>query len=220
MKDAVNSLPIDLRPTHPLLIMLPDEVGYHNAEVKLMIVGQETNDWEGMIGRHTVGELQEVYKSFVIENDYSRKSTFWRYMRSWSNLIEEATPNSAVSVVWNNIHKLGRVGAKGKANEEIREIQKKHFAVFEEELKVLKPDIVLFFTGPNCDDALKCYLPGIEFRKIDEGTEKQIVQCEHKSLPKLTYRTYHPGYLNRLSPEKYTFNRNTPIEVIIREMQR
>jgi len=215
----VNKLPIDLRPTHPLLIMLPDKVAYHNAEIKLMIVGQETNDWEGMFGRHSVRMLQDIYKRFVVENNYSNKSTFWRYIKKWSGLIEAANPKSSVSVVWNNINKMGRVGTIGKPNKESRWIAEKHFAVFEEELKILKPDIVLFFTGPYYDDALEVYLPGIILQNIKEGTAKQIVHCKHPALPKLTYRTYHPGYLNRLSPEKYSFNREIPIDLIIREMQ-
>lgn len=200
--------------------MLPDEAVYHKADTKMMIVGQETNDWEGIFGRHSIESLQYVYKNFMIEDSYSVKSTFWRYMQNWSKLIETGTPNGTASIVWNNIYKMGRVSEIGKPNNKIQLITKKHFNVFEEELKILKPDIVLFLTGPNYDNALQSFLPEIKLHKIEEGAERQIVRCKHQALPKLAYRTYHPGYLNRLTPGNKPFHRETPIEVILREMKR
>ena len=215
LRIAVESLPIDSRPTHPLLIRLPDENAYHTADVKMMIVGKETNDWEGPFGKHSMDSLLDFYAAFLPANGKSKRSPFWQYIKKWAEQIRTYTPNETVSIVWNNIHKLGRAGEIGTPCKSTQEIAKQHFNILEEEVKILKPDIVIFFTGPDYDNAISAQLPGIELEEITAGKRKQIAHCVHPSLPYLSYRTYHPGGLNRFKPVEGTFHRETPIQVIL-----
>ncbi|MET3682933.1 hypothetical protein ABID56_001023 [Alkalibacillus flavidus] len=204
------------RPTHPLLLKVMDEIGYHDSDIKLMVVGKETNDWEGPFGYYNVEGLQDFYETFMKESNKAKKTTFWRYMRGFRHHIEKAYPNLTVSTIWNNIHKLGRNGEKGKPNAKIQEITQKHFNVFEDELNILKPDIVIFLTGPGYDAALKNQLPGLTLNSIEDFEMKKIAHCSHPSLPNASIKTYHPGHLNTLTPEKKVFHRESPFHIVER----
>jgi hypothetical protein len=69
--------------------------------------------------------------------------------------------------------------------------------VFQEEVKILKPDIVIFFTGPIYDYALKKIIYGSVFRDVLGHKERVLTVISHDILPKMSWRTYHPAYLQR-----------------------
>lgn len=67
----------------------------------------------------------------------------------------------------------------------------------EEEIKIINPDIVLFLTGPNYDYYIKNQLKGVEFKTVENYGIRQFARVEYKSLPKNSFRIYHPVYLRR-----------------------
>jgi hypothetical protein len=78
-------------PTHPLLISLPDEEEYLHSDIRIMFVGQETNDWERNFGSLNIEQLQNIYKSFLVGNEQG-KSTFWQFIRKWMDRVEKGFP--------------------------------------------------------------------------------------------------------------------------------
>jgi hypothetical protein len=66
-----------------------------------------------------------------------------------------------------------------------------------DEIKILKPDVVIFFTSHHFDNRIKNIFDKIEFTSSVGLSEKQCSQLIHKSLLKLSFRTYHPNYLRR-----------------------
>lgn len=213
---SINKLPVNEWPTHPLLLQLPNENQYEKADIKIMFVGQETNDWENTFGSYSITELQSTYSDFMT-SDSSKNSPFWSFIKNWMHSIKEANPESSLSMVWNNIHKLGRVEDTGAPSSTIQDIAYKDFEIFEKELEVLKPNMVVFFTSHRYDNALEKHLPGIKFFPLKDYSENQIVLCSHPSLPSTSIRTYHPGYLNRLKPGKHEFHRETPKEALLHQ---
>ncbi|KIL46720.1 hypothetical protein KP77_28470 [Jeotgalibacillus alimentarius] len=214
LEHSINTLAHHEKPTHPLLIQFRDEEAYINADQRIMIVGKETNDWEGQFGQHSLSKLQETYMQFLHNQTTRAKQTlFWRYT---NELITQLSgpDHLNTAVVWNNIYKLGLAGGRGEPSNKIKKINFETFNVFEEELKIIQPDMIIFLTGPVYDEALRTYLPGIEFVQVEDVDKRKLAQCIHPSLPHHTYRTYHPQYLNYLTPGKSEFHRNTPIEVI------
>ncbi|TMN21895.1 uracil-DNA glycosylase family protein [Lentibacillus cibarius] len=219
LRNSIKALPKSKRPTHPLLLKLTDEVAYQEADIKIMFVGKETNDWEGTFGHYHVKGLQDFYETFWNKDTKAKKTLFWKFMRKWISQIEEELPNASVSVTWNNIYKIGRSGKRGKPNKATQEITKRDFCVFKEELRILKPDVVIFLTGPGYDTVLETYLPGVEFREVEAFNKRNIAHCSHPSLSRIAIRTYHPQYLNTLKPEEREFHRKTPIEVILKQLK-
>lgn len=215
---SIEALSDEHKPTHPLLLKLPNEAAFQEANVKVMVVGKETNDWEGLFGKHNIKSLQDTYADFLLKDTKAKRTLFWRYHRDWVSRLENKVGKGATAVVWNNIYKLGKPGKRGKPTQVMRQINADAFDVFEEELKILKPDIVIFLTGHGYDQALQRYLPGITFQEVPEGRKKQITHCIHPSLPPISVRTYHPQYLNILKPEGNQFNRDTPIEFVLSQL--
>ncbi|MDZ5712614.1 hypothetical protein [Jeotgalibacillus haloalkalitolerans] len=207
LKLAVDQLPDELKPTHPLLLKIADEEGYKKAGCRIMIVGQETNDWNGKFGKYGIEQLQDIYADFMAKDTKAKRTLFWRYQKKLMSVF----PRDIDSViVWNNIYKLGKPGKRGRPNKETRSIQELHFNIFKEELNILKPDIVIFLTGPRYDAAIETYLPGVVISKVREGTVRQIAYLKHENLPDVAIRTYHPQYLNRLTSETSVFHGETP----------
>lgn len=201
-------------PTHPLLISLPDEDEYLKSDLRVMFVGKETNDWEGAFGTRNIDQLLKTYRAFLNKQG-SRKSPFWQYIRKWQQAIEEEYPNKKVSLVWNNILKIGKAKEIGEPNEQILQINKESFDVFHEELKILKPHIVVFWTGHSYDKHLKRYIPNIEFKLHKSFKKKQWLNCSSTYLPALSFRTYHPGYLNRLQDRSLSFHSHSPLNELL-----
>lgn len=143
---SVDQLPEAAKPAHPLLLQLPDEQNYKQADIKVMFVGQETNGWNQTFGSRSITELQESYCNFITSKA-SKNSIFWTFIKSCMRSLEKANPNDSISMSWNNIYKLGRVNDSGSPSETIREVEHSNFNVFEKELTILHPDIVVFLLG-------------------------------------------------------------------------
>lgn len=71
------------------------------------------------------------------------------------------------------------------------------------EIRLTKPDVVLFFTGPNYDDLLLNVFDDIQFRSVSDKSCRQLAVVSSKYLPEKSLRTYHPGYLWRIDFNSY-----------------
>lgn len=46
----INSDEFEVKPTNPLLLSHKNPKEFHDSDIKIMILGQENNDWEGEFG--------------------------------------------------------------------------------------------------------------------------------------------------------------------------
>jgi hypothetical protein len=168
----------------PLLIS-PNE-RYEKQKRKLLIVGQETNGW-GYFSNDIAGGM-ELYEDFNLGINYY-SSPFWNVTRKLERLIG----NDEYSCTWTNLSKfdVDAKSPKGDCLEKISELDH----LLTSEIQILKPDLIVFFTGPFFDYRINGIFQGVQYNKIDGFTVRQFAKLEHNLLNVETYRTYHPKSL-------------------------
>lgn len=184
-----------MKPTNPLLIRIDDEEKYKSSDLKIMFFGQETNDWEGSCGKD-IDHLLGIYQKFMREaKEGKHGGPFWNTVRNYTKSVQLKNPRKKIDYIWNNILKVGRADAKGTPSPEIIKLQHDYFPVIKAEIELLKPDVVVFFTGPYYDQHIKHEFPDAEFAKIENIKEQEICAIHSTNLPSRTFRSYHPQYL-------------------------
>jgi len=199
-KILIENTDLSNQASNPLLLAINDD--WENADIKIMIFGQETNYWAGECGNNAVfcGEIErviDVYKQWFLGNKMYN-SPFWNEFRRIGRELKIEFPDLKISLLWNNISKIGRLG-KGHVNE-IYDITKSYFDVISDEINVLKPNYAVFFTGPpsnipSYDEFINNSLGSFERLPIRDFDIKAFceLQFENKSFAKKAYRTYHPN---------------------------
>lgn len=204
---------------YPFLIQATPH--YLNAQKRIMFCGQETLSW-GREFPHpdttSPCDLMGLYDSFVNNNNrgeqllkpgYNRhyKSPYWNFQ--WR--IMQAFPE--VGFVSQNLVKSGKYGSEG-CNNAIYELTKQFFPVWKEELRILKPDMIIFLTG-NYDWRIREVIG--DFTKIPVGQNSHIDQLQFKNIDfPFAVRTNHPAYLQRhnRTEHRYFNTANELIELI------
>jgi hypothetical protein len=81
--------------------------------------------------------------------------------------------------------------------EELRRILDWQRGCLAGEVRALQPTSVVFFTGRAYDRVLVDEFPGTTFETIGDRDPQQFARVVHSSLPRPSFRTYHPSYLTR-----------------------
>ena len=137
--------------THPLLIKVNDNFPF--AKSKIMFFGQETNTWyDEFTENSSIDRILKGYEEFYLKKGFeSYKSPFWYYFKALISRFED------VEFCWNNLLKIGKrssgIPQCGLINE-----TEKHFKVIMDEINILKPSLLLFFTGPTYDQYIKRFI--------------------------------------------------------------
>jgi len=198
-KSGIKNLPsmsnLDVEPAYPLILSVPDD---WNNKVKVMFFGQETNGWLNLDYQNlnSIEEAMNRYKRFWIDkkSKYSNSGTFMQVLNKFQNMLD----TNRVSCIWNNIIKIGKKDKKGTPTKSLIEWQQNWFEIIKKEVELLKPDFLIFFTGPNYDKYIK--------RTFGEFTKSEVINRNTREIAKLTFkendkliaiRTYHPSYLRR-----------------------
>lgn len=138
--DAVKSLfddPNAIKPALPLLLELNDDESYENADLRVMVFGRETNNWNDIKersecpygtynfnlsnsddilneikGKHIDGEpeiygLGDIYHAYCYENSGVRQAIFTSRQNQLIQLLRNRLGNQNVHAVWNNVSKIG-----------------------------------------------------------------------------------------------------------------
>ena len=190
--------------TNPLLLKYNNS--YENAQNKIMLFGQETNFWYKELneGIYTgiKSDLLNLYNEFFWEDgcyEYGRRyGGMWRGVEAFFDILDS---NKSINYqyIWNNLIKIGKTG-KGRPDfyNEIKDINRN---IIKQEVDILKPNLVIFFSGPNYDDIITDVFGNIEDKTIFGYTSHQIRVFSVNSIPAI--RTYHPGYLLRQDYQKF-----------------
>jgi hypothetical protein len=193
----------ELKPTNPLLLFV-DEENYLKSDLKVMIFGQETNDWENDF-QNDINVSLNIYNDFYnSKNCFSYGGQFWNGFNRFNSLLKGKFANKRIEIIWNNVIKVGNSGRdKNYPPEYIYKIEKEYFNVINDEINVLKPDIILFVSGPNYDKVIKNSLIDANFEALsDKFSARQIAKIEFKNHNNI-FRTYHPNYLWRNNIDSY-----------------
>jgi len=204
LNEIINNDFHETKPTNPLLISV-NEVTYQTADIKVMIFGQETNDWDHNFHGNIESTI-ETYDDFY-NSGYAQKSYgghFWNGYNRFLLLLGEKYPGKTINCIWNNTIKIGASGRnKNNPPSYIYDIEHEHFDVISSEIKILKPDVIIFLSGPNYDNEIIKALKKIDFKQFDQKfNQRQIAKINYKDFCNV-YRTYHPNYLWRNNINNY-----------------
>lgn len=191
---CISSNP-EVLPTNPLLINIDEDI-YREADLRIMVFGQETNDWYGPWGNLSLSQTLECYSEFFGSGAWRKYGGhFFNGVRNYHSKIKERFPDKKVSLVWNNILKIGKVKAKGAPSSQIIQATLNSFPVVKEEIRILQPNIIIFFTGPNYDRYLKDSFEYLSLNPMEGWNSRKLAKVAAKELPINSFRTYHPRYL-------------------------
>lgn len=186
---------------------------YKRKGKKIMIIGQNGNSTTEYYSDNLANQLKwhgeyldrQVYG--VNNGEKGNSSPFWAFFRRFEQ--------NGNDLIWNNINKIIKI-----KDNDIEELtvedelalnspygpDKK--SLLEREINILKPDALIFVTGPHYYYSMAVSLG------IDANILKNLRPDPSKSLVELTdvvdleipiLWTYHPGYLNR----SHLFDENT-----------
>jgi hypothetical protein len=182
-------------PTNPLLISPPPQ--YAPSTLKVMYVGQETRGYGGAFKdskgvEHLLGE----YDRFINGGECRKYAkAFFNAVGKFNDAFSKIDPTT--SFLWNNIIKIGRDWSKGLSPESVLTWQNHWFGVVREEMRILSPDVVIFFTGPNYDRFIEKAFGPFTVEPVGARTSRQLARLISEHLPAASFRTYHPNYLWR-----------------------
>lgn len=195
------------------------EEWYTKADLKVMFFGKETNQWgwpELKPGEKLISDdLVEAYEwfygvnyrdtFFLVDTEENKlsKSPFFKtgvngIMSVIADILKESYPGKRAAYLWNNISKLSSANGTS-ASTTAHEYEKKYFHVIPSEINILKPDIIIFFTGFN--DKYNGYIqenfndesgyPLIGSEQLSGVNKLDAVKLNIKGIP-LAYKTHHP----------------------------
>ncbi|MHB8057270.1 MAG: hypothetical protein ACYDHC_05175 [Desulfuromonadaceae bacterium] len=173
----------------PFLIA-PDEA-YWSARTKVVFVGQETNGWSS---QDDISSQMATYTRFDLGKSYY-SSPFWNVIRKF----ESALTGSNFSSAWLNFNRYDQEG--GRPSWDNQCILSELDFLFLEELKLLTPDIVIFFTGPNYDERIAALMEAT-YLPVKNFPIRQLGEIKASEFKTIMFRTYHPNYLRRSGLEE------------------
>ena len=203
MNKIVSNPEYEVKPTNPLLLVIKDEEKFNSADIRIMFYGQETNDWGGNF-EDKIEETKVIYNDFFNTNAcFSYGGQFWNGISLFVKKIRQKNPDKRIEFLWNNVVKFGKSGGKNMPPKYIYNIEKENFSIIGEEIDIIKPNLLLFLSGPYYDHVLINQIEGFDQKeKIGDFTSRQLSSFTFKN-ELIAYRTYHPNYLWRNNINKY-----------------
>ena len=208
------------KPSYPFLLSLvhwengqPAEDWYADADLRVMVFGQETNSWVGSDDDFgtppspvfnpeiAMGAVMGIYENFY--TDYhgnhqkgfrfnARYGTFHYGFNRFVSLLNARCTGKRVAYLWNNIVKIGKAEGSGFCGEEIYNIQKQHFMVVSKEVEILKPNLILFLTG-SYDNCICDNWVGAQFTALSPFAVADVAKVTLPGVDIPAYRTNHPS---------------------------
>lgn len=192
-----------------------DESWWTDADLKVMVFGQEPLNWPMPIlddgSQVQSDDFVELYQRFYSDNykgeyfltdsdNHLAKNKF--FSMGFNGIMSgikdfvlgEQYSDKKVAYLWNNISKLSVGGRKG-VDCGIHNLEKEYFHVIPQEIEILKPDVLIFLTGPGQNT----YYSYIQDNFNVKGSPIPLAGNDIDAVAKLdiegislAYKTYHP----------------------------
>ncbi len=157
--------------SNPLLIDLSAD--YWKQSTKLFVVGQQTNTW---YNRHVISNRPTSAESLVsIYRDcfrlgYGYNPIFWQAVRQ----LEVTLGIAPHAVAWSNLNRFDLRGIRPSSEEE-NEMGTLFDDLLRAEIRLARPDVVIFFSGPSFDDHIRRVWPSSRFSAIPPRSANSCV---------------------------------------------
>lgn len=192
-----------------------DESWWTDADLKVMVFGQEALNWPIPVSDDGTqiqsDDFVELYQRFYSDNykgqyfltdsdNHLAKNKF--FSMGFNGIMSgikdfvlgEQYSDKKVAYLWNNISKLSVGGRKG-VDSGIHDLEIEYFHVIPQEIEILKPDVLIFLTGPGQNK----YYGYIRENFTVNGSPKPLAGNDVDAVAKLdiegislAYKTYHP----------------------------
>ncbi|OYQ77959.1 hypothetical protein B9T19_09290 [Ignatzschineria sp. F8392] len=202
--------------TSPLLIQV-DESRWQADTFKVMIFGQEVRGWKldsyqaveqqlanGGIERY-LEELLAAYSRYFYHKESQKARSRSIFMKAFSRIKkvlkqQPSLQGRKIHLLWNNINKIARDKRRSGMTQTLRDLEAQHFLIAEQEIEILKPDLILFLTGPSRVRDIKSHFKGVEVKRKGLSNPKKkrprnmwYAQLQHPILGR-SLILYHPRY--------------------------
>lgn len=174
-------------------LMIRPSKSYFTAPVRLMIVGQETNSWGGSWKldpddlQNSYEEVCGIYEDFKCDKGL-RKRPFWNAAHQIADRVVGGD-RAKDSMIHGNLFPCDQ--DKGQS-EEVHHNMLRGFRLLPRQIEVLKPEVVVFLTGPIYDYTLRDFFGKACIKSDDLEFERVWLPGSYGST--WAARTYHPGY--------------------------
>ncbi|UTC64122.1 hypothetical protein E4O00_09710 [Treponema sp. OMZ 788] len=210
LSKVFETVPIARKNFGPLFIHI-NEKQYEKTNIKVMFVDMEnhlslTYD-ESMQTPKKLLSMFEMYKDYK----FSPANAFGNFAKKLTHNLNTSQNNPMF--IWNSIYKFS------KPNKEIETAENQYFNLLLNEIKICKPDAVIFMTGKKYDKHIQAKFNNeLSFRqicvnsensKLPDLTEKCFAKLvsNNKNLPEHIYRISKPNSLFfKLFRKKATVN--------------
>lgn len=195
----------------PLLLGIKDVEDFDSADIKVMLFGQDMSegDWyQYNRQRQSLNECMMSIRTFdnkigaIDLNGKRGTKCMGRGMNRFIDMLNAHYPDKKIRYIWNDLVKLGR-NIKGNSHQKLLEqIELEYFNVIRDEVNIIRPQILIFFTGPNKFWEIKLQqklgISKSSYLSVPawKGNIRQLAQLklERETYPtvKYVFRTYHP----------------------------
>ncbi|HEY1081882.1 MAG TPA: hypothetical protein VGE29_06460 [Prosthecobacter sp.] len=191
VKHGQGTLPL---PTNPMLLCY-DEQRFADSSLRVMICGQETVGWDTLGSSVETG--MATYRRFFVERQFYPgygKSAFWKAFRFFEDHLPGIVGTQKIQFLYQNISKMGRADSRTGVPDSIRQVEREHFNVVSQEMRILAPHMVLFLTGGR-DGDIRFHFPDARFQQAGANPDlRKRAWVASAHLPAVSLRLYHPSY--------------------------
>ncbi len=185
----------------PFLLKVHED--YIKAHKKIMVFGQETHRWHGKLidfnKEDDIAKLMDSYEKFLDKRVFSQnksrgRSCFIHRLVKINNDIKKNL--SDTQIIWNNLLKFDK---NGKSSRKIKKVTDFSIKLVKKEIDILKPDILLFQTGPYYDFIIKKLFTNIENSEVIVSRKLWKFTVDNK----VSFRINHPCATNQGGVKQY-----------------
>lgn len=172
------------------LLMHCWEKEYLQSEFKILFFGRESNGWMGDLILN-VEDCINKYQDFELcEN--GNYTTFWQYVYETKNILMPKSVNQK-NFLWSNVSKFSKLDGKAIDLDSYKFFCD-NFQILENEIEILKPDVIIFFTGESWDNKIQYQINSeIQFQKVkDDIPISKLSRISSEIFPHNTFRVDHP----------------------------
>lgn len=181
---------------------------YLSSEFKVVFIGKETNGWFNDNERKEEGltQINRQFEKYIhsLKKIYSRHNIGANYRSPIylfiDLLVERISESKNVGFLLTELLRHD-YDCSGLPTDIIAKVAYDNNFILRKELEILKPDALVFLTGPNYDRHITMTYPTAFFQEFKGYSLNQVSVIKNIPNIKMAIRIYHPDYHNILGAD-------------------
>lgn len=142
---------------NPLLLHIDNVDDFNCADIRVMLFGQDMSqgDWykydrnDDILSKCMPSLITFDNKSGAISDGIRQTRGMGGGMNLFIDILNSKMPQKQIRYVWNDIVKLGRNLKCNDKRSILTDIESRFFDVIKDEVNIIRPNVIVFFTGPT-----------------------------------------------------------------------